>query len=84
MKDFCSFKANFWMFDSTQVANLGLKCWAQLEMEFRDSPVIFNAKKIMRNGSFLLLFLAFFDFLHDFDHHYKCVMDRNGKCHQHS
>ena len=51
--------------------------WAQLKMEFRYPPVIFNAKKLRETADFCRYFLPVFDFARDFDLQDESVMDQN-------
>ena len=50
---------------------------AQLEMEFRDPLVIFNARKLHETAAFCCFFLAFFNFARNFDQQDEPVMDQN-------
>ena len=49
---------------------------SKLEMEFRDPPLIFKAKKLRETAAFFAI-LAFFNIGHEFDHHDESLMDQN-------
>ena len=50
--------------------------WDQQHMESKNLPLIFNCYRIEWNGSFLSLFIVFFDVARDSDNRYRSVMDQ--------